>query len=1080
MLRIWIGADRTILTNAIFAKIDESAKSGVTDQILIVPEQFSHEAERKLCLTCGNAISRFAEVLSLSRLSDRLAAAYGGAARKYLDKGGRLLAMALAAEQVSSRIKLFSSVLRKPEFLSELVAMVDEFQSYCLRPGALLDAASAVEGQFAQKLEELGLLFEAYLAVCANIESDPADKLARLAELLSEYEWVNGRIVYIDGFSDFTGAELEVLRLLIMGCKDVYLTLPTGPIGSTLLRLSMEQRHILSSLALRAGCRYEVLEFKETDHRSKAVQYLLDHLFSTSEVSPAACNGVQLCSFDSAEEECKAAVLRVKELLSQGARCREISIACTDLTTYEAPLRAACREAGLPVYVAGEVSLLSNPVINSVLCGLFAAVGGMEYEDVVQFLKSGASFLEQERCDYLDNYAFIWNIHGTQWEKEWTLHPRGFGAEWTEEDRDLLTRLNRDKETALSQLFSLRKGLFTAQTTGDMVLAVYQFLEELGLRRRLEDRANHVKGQLGQELVQIYEILITALEQTWITIGKTQRSPEDFCKLYQLLLTRYKLGTIPAGLDQVHISDLPDLRHRQSKHLLVLGAGDGRFPVYKTTEGILTEAERRRLLNHGVSMAPGRSDQIEFEMLRIYHGLCAAEETLWLSYAGDEPSWLFRRAAELTICGKQKGDAEVFLSIEALAAKRLRHDDRSELSVEGLASVECWLKAHRDYVFENLSEQTVRYLYGSPIMLSPSKIDQYAACQFEFFMQYGLKIKPRKQAKLDQPAFGTFVHAVLEQTVLRIKKQGDFRSVDRQTILEIALEEIASYVDAHFPEQTERDAYLFRRSKKEILEIVEDLWEELRNSLFQPEFCELKFAKDALLPLIVIQGKKTECQITGTIDRVDLYQEKNQTYVRVVDYKTGSKDFDYTDILNGAGLQMLIYLFALREFGGTYLQTGELEPAGVLYLPAKTEYPMTSPMPDEMAVSKEHREKRRRKGLIRSDGNLLAAMEADPNEPRYMPYKVGKNGPTGDLADRRQMVMLERHVLRTVEEMADRISEGAVTPNPVIRGQHTPCRYCDYQTVCHKDLGTQSPRILAETSAKQFWNKLEQEEANRG
>ena len=243
MLRIWTGADRTILTNAIFAKIDESAKSGVTDQILIVPEQFSHEAERKLCLTCGNAISRFAEVLSLSRLSDRLAAAYGGAARKYLDKGGRLLAMALAAEQVSSRIKLFSSVLRKPEFLSELVAMVDEFQSYCLRPEALLDAASAVEGQFAQKLEELGLLFEAYLAVCANIESDPADKLARLAELLSEYEWVNGRIVYIDGFSDFTGAELEVLRLLIMGCKDVYLTLPTGPIGSTLLRLSMEHRH---------------------------------------------------------------------------------------------------------------------------------------------------------------------------------------------------------------------------------------------------------------------------------------------------------------------------------------------------------------------------------------------------------------------------------------------------------------------------------------------------------------------------------------------------------------------------------------------------------------------------------------------------------------------------------------------------------------------------------------------------------------------------------------------------------------------------------------------------------------------
>jgi len=1080
VLRIWSGADRTILTNAVFAKIDETAKSGVTDQILIVPEQFSHEAERKLCQVCGNTISRFAEVLSLSRLSDRLAAVYGGAARKYLDKGGRLLAMALAAEQVSSRIKLFSSVLRKPEFLSELVAMIDEFQSYCLRPGALLDAASSVDGQFAQKLEELGLLFEAYLAVCANIESDPSDKLARLVELLGEYDWGNGRTIYIDGFSDFTAVELEVLSLLVLGCKDIYLTLPTGPAGSALLRLSMEQRNLLTAIAVQNGCSYEVREFEETDHRSGAVQYLLNNLFSSSEIAPTSENGLLFYSFDNIEEECRAAVLHAKELLAQGARCRDISIACTDLNAYEASLRAACREAGLPVYVAGEVSLLSNPVINSVLSGLYAAVGGLEYEEVIRFLKSGISLLEQERCDYLDNYAYIWNICGTQWEKEWTLNPRGFAAEWTEEDRDLLKQLNRDKDTALSQLLSLRKKLYGAKTTGDMVLAVYQFLEDINLRQRLEDRANLVKGQSGQELVQIYDILITALEQTWITIGQTQRLPEDFCKLYQLLLTRYKVGTIPAGLDQIHISDLPDLRHRQTCHLLVLGAGDGLFPTYKTAEGILTEAERRRLLNQGISMAPGRADQIEFEMLRIYHGLSAAEETLWLSYVGEEPSWLFRRASELTACGVQKGDEEVFLNVEALAAKRLRHDDHSKSSVEGLEAAESWLRIHRDYVFKDLEKQTVHRLYGTPIMLSPSKIDQYAACRFEFFLQYGLKIKPRKQAKLDQPAFGTFVHAVLEQTVLRVKKQGDFRSVNRETILEIALEEISSYVEEHFPEQSERDAYLFQRSKKEILEIVEDLWEELRHSLFQPEFCELKFARDALLPLIVIQGKKTACQITGTIDRVDLYQENRRTYVRVVDYKTGSKDFDYTDILNGAGLQMLIYLFALREFGGTYLQTGEMEPAGVLYLPAKTEYPMTAPMPDDTVVSKEHREKRRRKGLIRSDENLLAAMEADPDEPRFMPYKIGKGGPVGDLADGRQMVLLERHVVRTVEDMADRISEGTVTPNPVIRGQHSPCRYCDYQTVCHKDLGTQTPRILAETSAKQFWSKLEREEENHG
>ena len=245
MLTILTGRDRTVLTQAVFSKIKEQADMGVSGQVLIVPEQFSHEAERRLCEIGGDTISRFAEVLSLSRLSDRLSAVYGGAARGYLDKGGQLLTMALAAEQVSSRIKLFAAVLRKPEFLSDLVKMVGEFQSYCLQPEMLLETAKNMEGQFSQKLEELGLLYEAYLAVCANTAADPSDKLNRLTAMLADHDWMDGRVVYIDGFSDFTGAELAVLELLLLGCGQVYLTLPAGPQNSSLQRLTSEQKLLL-------------------------------------------------------------------------------------------------------------------------------------------------------------------------------------------------------------------------------------------------------------------------------------------------------------------------------------------------------------------------------------------------------------------------------------------------------------------------------------------------------------------------------------------------------------------------------------------------------------------------------------------------------------------------------------------------------------------------------------------------------------------------------------------------------------------------------------------------------------------
>ena len=1084
MLTLLTGTDRTGLTANVFSQIKAHADAGVSGQILIVPEQFSHEAERRLCSSGGDSISRFAEVLSFSRLSDRLATVCGGAARLYLDKGGQLLAMALAAEQIASRIKYYSAVLRKPEFLSDLLRMIGEFQSYCLLPDMLLEAAKYVEGEFSVKLEELGLLYEAYLAVCTHVAADPADKLTRLNSALSDGDWLDGRTVYVDGFSDFTGAELAVLETILLGCRHLVITVPSGPDDTVLDRPARSQIMQLQRMAERLECACQVESVAQGTHRDLQLQRFLDGLFSSDAAEPMLTEQVHLRTFDSVEEECRGAVLYIKKLLAKGVRCREISIACADRGAYDAPIRAVFRASGLPVYFAGETDILSSPVVGAVLNSLSAAVGPMEYEDVALYLKSGLPLLERDRCDRLDNYAYLWSLRGTQWEKPWTLHPRGFGEPWTEEDTQTMEQLNRDRERALEPLLALRDGLRAAKSTADMVIAFYGFLEHVQLRHRLQTQANESAekgdGRLAQELLQLHETLTAALEQMWMTLGKTQRSPEDFYKLYQLLLTKYQIGTIPAGLDQIYVSDLPDLRHRQTKHLLLLGAGDGKLPAYKQSEGLLTEDERRALLDHGLSMAPGRADQMDMEILKIYHAVSAVEQSLWMSYAGDQPAWLFRRGCDLVQGGAQNGKREIPLDLQSLAARRLRYEDTSGLNIPELSAIETQLRLRRNYTFSPLNEDTIRKLYGSPIALSPSKIDQFAACRFEYFMLYGMKAKPRKQAKLDQPAFGTFVHAVLEHTVLRVKEAGGFGVISRSEILQIATEEINAYADTYFPEQADRERYLFARSQIEILGIVEDLWEELRFSQFKPEFCELKFAKDSLLPLIVIRGEKTDCQITGTIDRVDLYDDGKRTYVRVVDYKTGSKDFDYTDILNGAGLQMLIYLFALREFGGTYLQRGDLEPAGVLYLPARRDYPLTGPLPTEEDVQKEHRERRKRKGLIRSDQHLLAAMEENPDAPRFMPYKMGKNGPSGNLADYRQMIMLERHVLRSVEQMADQIASGDVAPNPVIRGQNTPCRYCDYRSVCHKDLGTQSPRILAETSAKQFWDKLEQEEQNHG
>ena len=992
--------------------------------------------------------------------------------------------MALAAEQIASRIKLYAAVLRKPEFLCDVVKMIEEFRSYCLEPQALLDAARQMEGQFAQKLEELGLLYEAYLAVCANTKADPSDKLYRLRNSLESSDWAANKSFYVDGFSDFTGSELQVLQTLMVQAKSLTVALSDGGPQSPAEELVQTTARELQRLAKQQEIPCVLRRVDRVWERNPAIQSLLDLLFSSAEPVPRMSDRIFLPQYDSVEEECRGAAVRVKQLLQQGARCREISVACTDLAGYEAPLRAAFRMADIPTYYAGETDLLGKPVISAVLYALEAASGSMDYEDMALYLKSGLLRLDQRQCDRLDNYAYRWNLRGTKWEQPWDLHPRGFGEVWSEADHTELAELNRVREQVMQPLLALRKSLFAAKNTGEMVLALHTFLETVGLRQRLEEQAAafHAdgSGQLAQELQQLYEILVQSLEQTWLILGKTVRSPEDFSKLYRLLLTQYRVATIPAGLDQVHVSDLPDLRHRQVKNLLVLGASDGQFPSYRVSEGLLTEEERRNLAKQGVSIAPGRADQMEQEMARIASALSAASESLWMSCPSQTPAWLFRRAANLFPQSLCKQMNEQFLDLETLAAWRIRHEDRSDPGIPELKQVETALRSLRDYGFDHLDPQTVKGLYGRQIYLSASRIDKYAACRFAFFLAYGLKAQPRRKAKLDPSVFGTFVHAVLEQVVRRVMDLGGFRDLEEQQLLAIATEEIDRYASLHFPEQAQRAAYLFRRSQAEILDIVMDLGEELRNSLFQPAACELEFSQTGQLPPIEIRGEQASCRISGFVDRVDLYEENGRTYVRVVDYKTGKKDFDYTDILNGAGLQMLIYLFALRQYGGELFQKSGLEPAGVLYLPARKVFTLTDPMPDDEKVRAEHMEERRRKGLIRDDEAILAAMEADPQNPRYMPYAVGKQGLKGDLADHRQMILLERHVLRTLADMTDSIASGNVGPNPVSRGQFGSCTFCDYRDVCHRDLCAHEVRVLAATSAVKFWEKLEREEEHHG
>ncbi len=1092
MLRILLGEDQNSVSSAILEQICRNAADGKSGQILMVPEQYSHDMERTLCAVGGDSICLSAEVLSFSRLASRVCSLYGGVSRRNLDHGGRLVAMSLAMESVGSRLKLYGVSRKKPEFLLRILAALDEFKSACISAEQIRRASAGAGGQLAVKLEELALIAESFDAVCAAMGQDSHDRLSLLCDQLDCSGYAAGRQVFILGFSDFTGRELEIISRLLEHAEGVTVGILGDGSDRGCFALGAKTVQRLKSLAARQGADAAVEALPEPGGISPELSYLRRHLFSgSSDCWPQKPEALALHHSAGIYGACMETAGRIQRLAMAGWRYRDLAVCCTgDL--YRPVLESVFRRFSIPAYFAGVEVMEEDPVVGMIQSALDAATGGLEAEDVLRFLKSGLSPLQPSECDLLENYAGVWRIRGRKWETEWDMHPDGYGAPLDAAAKERLLQLNDARVRGVQPLAQLRDGLRAASGTAEQVEALYAFLERIGLAQtleRLQERSTtRSELQQAQAYGQMYEIVLQALEQMYLVLGETVRDPGDFADLFSVVLSQYDVGTIPANLDSVRVGDASSMRFGQCRALFLLGAEEGEFPACRPDGGLFSEQERKRLAGMGLAVMPGQSVQLNRELAILYQVLTSASEQLFVCSSTDQPAYLFTRMRELFPLAPLGEDAEIpeilCSSPEAvgalLAAGQMLPEDAAEPEVQRTAQEIRTLAGHRPGALTG----GVEALYGRKLYLSASRIDQYAACRCAYFLRYGLKLRKQKEAAFDAPVYGTFVHFVLEETARQVRKEGGFHAVDEARLMDIARETISAYEDdtlSLMMERSERLAYLFQRNQGEVLEVVRELGRELRHSDFEPAGFELEFSETGQMGPVEIQGRHAAAELSGFVDRVDLYTHQGITYVRVVDYKTGKKAFDYTDVLNGIGLQMLIYLFALEEHGEEAFGT-PLRPAGVLYFPARRIILPAAGRLEPEEAERKRRGELSRQGVISEDTAVLQAMERFEDRPVYMPYQVNSRGElTGDLADAEEMRLLKQHVSRVLSQMADSIAEGTVDPNPIVRGaEDSACTYCEYAEICHRASGELAMRPMRKTDRKKFWEILRKEGAGHG
>ena len=1101
-MNLFIGRANTGKTQRIFAQMQERGKC--RKQILLVPEHISHQTEVDLVRQCGAGVSRYAEVLSPRLLANRVLTVTGGLTDGTLDAGGKLLMMQLALQETASVLKVYARPSRRASFLAELVTLCDELQSCRVLPETLGDVSQILEGMSGDKLRDVSLIYAAYLSKLQGEQGDRRDLMTKLLERLEESGYADGKDVYLDGFSYFTAQEEQLIAMLLHRCESVSITL-LGEQDSTLeiFHQSLRTRDRLLRLCSRDSVPCHVV-YRERKQPTNALQHLEANFFGGNSTWQGDCSAVRLYRASGMFSEVEYVASEILRLVREkDCRFRDIAVVARNIDDYAATMENVFERYGIPFYLSRRSDILEKPVISLLTGVLDSVAGGYEYEDMFHWLKTGLAGLNDEECDILENYVILWDIHGSMWvrEEDWRANPDGWCDGFSEEQEEKLAYINTLRARVSDPLRRLAQGYKAEEGATGKLKVLWQFLEDIGLAAQLSERTEQLE-QLGElqrasEYSQLWELLCSVMDQFAQTLGDMPMDHEEFGRLMKLILTQYDIGTIPASLDQVQVSQITRNERRQSRYVFLIGCNDHVLPAVQMHTGLLNREDRSLLSERGIELAPSGLDLLDIELQNLYatiaqpyEGLCVTWPTADLLGNPLRPSFVVGRIRALL-------ESVEIQSEDSKHTYRLRAGIPALEMAGGHCGSPLW-----DYFATNdqyapkltamqraagmtrgrLSEQAVEALYGRNYRLSASKIDKINSCHFAYFMQYGLRAKERNNAKFDATQIGTFMHYVLEQVTRKVMACGGFSALEEGELQTYIDEVIHAYIETSLPGFTEKEArfqYLFRRLGKTVTTIVENAAEELQKSDFVPLYFELDFSEHGTVPAISMRTEEAALTVVGKVDRVDGWLKDGKLYLRVVDYKSGKKAFDLSDVRHGLNIQMLLYLFALQKQGKHLFQGQEVVPAGILYFPARDVLIHAPRGVAEQKLRDAMDKELRRSGMVLAEPAVLEAMEHGALEnPRFLPLSIGKDGSiTKGVATAEELGKLSRYVDTLLKRIATELHGGNIDADPCGHNENdNACTYCEFASACHfMDMDENDHmKLIRPIRTEDFWNYIDE------
>ncbi len=1085
---------------------------------IIVPDQFSHKSEKKLLQKIDAVSENTLCAMTFKRLCDRVFEKSGYARYRTLSKSGKNMIAMRSVYLEKKNLVLYKRSADSVGFSKKMCDMISELKRYGVDENMLYAAEKNTnEPLLKSKLSDIARIYARYNSLISDSYTDSEDNLYTCAALLTKTDYLSGTNIFFDEFSDFLPSHYAILEVILKRAENVkfFICADEKDDNSAFFEDASKTVSRIKDLCYRFGLDLKITHLKDNlRHKNNPELFEIEKNYTAFKFKPyeKECKNVSIFESNSAYEELEYICAKITYLVREkGYRYSDICVSIGDVESYKEAAGLVFDFYDIPFFISDKKSVDENPMVITLLSAIDIFINGFEYEDVFLYLKSGFSNLSGEEIDILENYVLAAGIKKNQWlsDDDWNAE----NSPLKDDEIFIYKDIDNIRRKAVSPLINLREKIGSKNSVKEAAAAVFEFMCEINMAQKTQNIIDGFKkdGRIFNANVyaKTYNAILNVLDQCVLIAGGDKIGIKQFKNMLAAGFSAENSAFIPQTVDEIYICSVSDARAAGCKVMFCAGTNTGEFVLSGGAEGVLSDDERAVLQNNNIELAPSLKTKVSQARCGIYKVISKPEDLLYLScsladfdsnaaqasalcqkirkilknvktydnfdlskayeykYAKEYPAYLNLCSAIAKYRGGEQIEP-VWHSVYNYLSKKDNYKDKIDLMMRA---------ADYKNVSVRLDKSVTDVLYKNDVSASASRLERYRSCPFSYFIEYTLKAKERKILKIGSADIGSIMHAILEKFVkVCVETKLSWNDLNEQQIRSLLLNITNEYFSNVFKRSflnTKSNSYLFGRLEKNLVRCALLITQHMKRGKFEPVECEVKFGGANKLSAAVIDitsGKKLK--INGIIDRLDKYEDESGTYFRVVDYKSGSKNFSLGKLVYGLDLQLALYLHVALE------NNKNSKPAAMLYFKiAEPLISAKSTLSKEQADS-EIAKKMKMDGIVLAEDNIIKALDENiSSKSDIIPVSYNKDGSFKSgcgAVTQKEFEIIFKHIKKQMKQIGADILNGKCDISPCLYENMAPCRYCKYSSVCRFDKKGGKYNTLEKLSMEQAELKLNQ------